>query len=227
MEIIAHRGNNNHEYKENTLEAILASINKEYVAGVEIDIRITKDNHLVVIHDYLINEVSTGVGSICDMTLKELQKYNFGTKEYPAKIATLDDVLKNITNNKKIIIELKEESNDFIKLVEVLDKTLKKYPKRNILLCSFNYKLCQYIKKNYNYKIGLLIGIKLNIDKFYNNLNFNSINYRHLNKIIFKFKHNYVWTINDEKMFKKLKKKIIKYNIGIITDKPYLIKEFI
>ena len=201
MEIIAHRGNNNHDYSENTLEAILASINKEYVDGVEFDIRLTKDNKLVVIHDYLINEVSDGVGIVHEMTLQEIKKYNFGTKEKPSKIATLEDVLKNVTNGKKLLIEIKEESNDFLKLGEVLDSVLKKYPNRNILLCSFNYKLCKYLKKNYNYKIGLLIGIKLNVDKFYNDFNFNSINYRHLNKIVFRFKRNYVWTINDEKTF--------------------------
>lgn len=227
MEIIAHRGNNNHEFKENTLDAILASINKEYVDGVELDIRMTKDKKIVVIHDYLINEVSDGIGIVKEMTLKQLQKYNFGTKEHPSKITTLESVLKNITNGKKIIIEIKEETDDFLKLVNELDKVLQQYPNRNILLCSFNYKLCQYIKKNFKYKIGLLIGIKLNVDKFYNNLNFNAINYRHLNKIVFKFKKNYVWTINDEHLLKKLKKKIIKYNIGIITDKPYLIKELL
>lgn len=225
MEIISHRGNNNHDFSENTLEAILASINKSYVDGIEIDIRMTKDNKLIVIHDYLINDVSNGIGIANEMTLKELQKYNFGTKEHPSKIATLDDVLKNITNGKKILIEIKEETDNFVDLVKELDKLLKKYSNRNVLLCSFNFKLCKYIKKNYQYKIGLIIGIKLNVDKFNNGFNFNSVNYRHLNKIIFRFKRNYVWTINDEKTFKKIKKKVIKNNIGVITDKPYLIKE--
>lgn len=225
MEIIAHRGNNNHDYKENTLEAILDSLNKDYVAGVEIDIRITKDNKLVVIHDYYINDVSNGFGSVKEMSLRNLRKFNFGSEEIPCKIATLEDVLKNVTNGKKIIIEIKEETNDFYVLVDELDKLLKKYSNRNILLCSFNYKLCKYIKKNYKYKIGLLIGIKMNLGKFYNNCNFNSINYRHINRVIFRFKKNYVWTINDKKRFNKIKKKARRYNIGIITDKPYLIKD--
>ena len=225
MEIISHRGNNNHKYKENTLEAILDSINKEYIDGVEIDIRITKDGKIVVIHDAVINEVSDGVGIVKEMTLKQLKKYNFGTKEHPAKITTLEQVLNNITNHKKIIIELKEETRNYLRLVEKLNKILRKYPDRNILLCSFNYDLCQYIKKNYEYKVGLLIGIKMNTNKFYNNLNFNSINYRHIKKVIFKFKQNYVWTIDNEQIFKKLKKRIINKNIGVITNKPYLLKE--
>ena len=225
MEIIAHRGNNNHDYKENTLEAILDSLNKDYVDGVEIDIRITKDNKLVVIHDYYINDVSNGIGSVKEMSLRSLRKFNFGSEEKPCKIATLEDVLKNVTNGKKIIIEIKEETNDFYILVDELDKLLKKYSNRNVLLCSFNYKLCKYIKKNYKYKIGLLIGIKMNLSKFYNSCNFNSINYRHINRVIFRFKKNYVWTINDKKRFNKIKKKAKRYNIGIITDKPYLIKD--
>ncbi|MEG2311297.1 MAG: hypothetical protein RSB72_01205, partial [Bacilli bacterium] len=98
-------------------------------------------------------------------------------------------------------------------------------PNRNIILCSFNYNLCKFVKKNYCYKIGLIIGVKLNADKFYNNLSFNSINYRHLSKVVFKFKKNYVWTVDDIKLFNKLKKNILKYNVGVITDCAYLFSD--
>ena len=41
MKIIAHRGNDN-LHKENSLEAIINSLNKKYVDGVELHIRLTK-----------------------------------------------------------------------------------------------------------------------------------------------------------------------------------------
>ena len=227
MEIIAHRGNNNHEFRENTLEAVIDSINKDYIDGVEIDIRLTKDKKLVVIHDYLINEVSDGIGAVKDMTLKQLYEYNFGTEEHPARITTLEEILKNVTNGKKIMIEIKEESSNFIPIVEELIRVLKRYPNRNVAIISFNYSICRYLKKNFKYKVGLLIGIKMNTNKFYNNFNFNSINYRHIRRIIFRFKKNYVWTINTEKQFNKIKKRVIRYNIGIVTDKAYLVKDWL
>ena len=42
--LIAHRGNNNHGFQENTKEALLESLHTDYIAGVELDIRKTKDN---------------------------------------------------------------------------------------------------------------------------------------------------------------------------------------
>ncbi|MEG2311657.1 MAG: glycerophosphodiester phosphodiesterase family protein, partial [Bacilli bacterium] len=132
MELIAHRGNNNHQYAENTLEAIMDSINKNYVAGIEIDIRMTKDNKIVVIHDCLINNVSDGMGLVKDFTLSQLQVYNFGTVTHPSKITTLESVLANISNGKKILIEIKEETDHFENLIVSLMTVLDKYPNRNI-----------------------------------------------------------------------------------------------
>ena len=50
MKIIAHRANDG-IHEENSLEAILNSLEKEYIDGIEIDIRLTKDNKLIICHD--------------------------------------------------------------------------------------------------------------------------------------------------------------------------------
>lgn len=50
MKIIAHRGNDG-IHQENSLEAILNSLDSIYTDGVEIDVRLTKDNKLVINHD--------------------------------------------------------------------------------------------------------------------------------------------------------------------------------
>ena len=55
MMIISHRGNDNHNYKENTIEAVVFSLNRDYVDGVEVDIMFTKDKEIVLNHDYIYN----------------------------------------------------------------------------------------------------------------------------------------------------------------------------
>ena len=68
MFLIAHRGNNDHGFSENSKKAILNSLKEEYIDGVEFDVHITKDNKIVLIHDCVIDFISEGSGlvkSIC------------------------------------------------------------------------------------------------------------------------------------------------------------------
>ena len=73
MYLIAHRAKNNHEFSENSLPAILDVLEKDYIDGIEIDVRITKDKELVLIHDHVIDFISDGTGIVSHMTLKELK----------------------------------------------------------------------------------------------------------------------------------------------------------
>lgn len=48
------------------------------VDGFEIDIRLTKDEEIVVLHDETIDRTSDGMGAVKDFTLEELKNFNFG-----------------------------------------------------------------------------------------------------------------------------------------------------
>lgn len=201
MYLISHRGNNNNKYKENTKEALILAYNTPYIDGIELDIRLTKDNIIVISHD----NIKDG---------KKINKTNYKK----LNVDKLDDLLKQLSNKKKIILDIKEENE---KIVETLYNTIKNY-KYNFYICSFNYKIINMFKTKYkNNKTGLIIGYMINVDKIYNNLDFNSLQYN-LIKRINKKKEKFIWTINDKKTLKK----IIKYdiNINIITDKAYLLK---
>lgn len=211
MKIISHRGNG-FKYKGNTKEAILNALSISYIDGVEFDIRITKDKKIVVIHDLVIDLVSNGKGFVKNMTYKELLKYNFGTMEKYSKISTLDEILTEVNNNKIILIELKEETNDYKDFVDIVFNIISKY-KLNIYITSFNYELLKYFKTKYN-KCGLLIGLGLNIKKLYNHFDFNIVSYNYRNKV--DLKETFVWG------FKGYKKDLDKFNV--ITDKPDLFK---
>lgn len=209
MKIISHRGSG-FKYKNNTKEAILYLLNIDYIDGVEFDVRITKDKKIVIIHDPIINFVSNGRGIVKNMNYKELLKYNFGSKQNPSKICLLDELLASVNNKKIILIEIKEETDDYKDIVDIVYNIISKYD-LNIYIASFNYELIKYFKTKYN-KCGLIIGLGLNTKKLYNHFDFNIVSYNYRNKV--DKKETFIWTINE------IKDDINNYNI--ITDKPNL-----
>ena len=205
MKIIAHRGNDE-IHLENSMESIINSLSISYIDGVEFDIRHTKDYDFVIHHDPFYK------GYYIEKTrLSLLQKKGLNS---------LEEVLKSINSDKIIMIEIKEESSKFKYMLIKLHKILKKY-NLNYYLCSFNYDLVSYLKKKYPmYKVGLLIGIKLNVNKMDNNFDFNMVNFRHAKKA--PLKETFIWTVNDLKSFE-----MVKGNQNVITDKAKEIYGFI
>lgn len=70
-EVWAHRGASGYA-PENTIEAfrMAAQLNAD---GVELDVQLTKDGELVVVHDERVDRVSDRVGYVKDYTLEELR----------------------------------------------------------------------------------------------------------------------------------------------------------
>jgi glycerophosphoryl diester phosphodiesterase len=71
VRIIAHRGAG-FEFDENTVEGCKHSYDKG-IRGFEVDIRLTKDNQLVLMHDAETSRTTNGKGKIEDLTLAEIQ----------------------------------------------------------------------------------------------------------------------------------------------------------
>jgi glycerophosphoryl diester phosphodiesterase len=110
--IIAHRGES-FDAPENTL----AAINLAWERGadaVEIDIHLTKDNHIVVIHDFNTRRLTGVSKNIKDQTLAELRKLDVGLWKNDnwkgEKIPTLSEVFETVPHGKKIIIEIKSDA---------------------------------------------------------------------------------------------------------------------
>ncbi len=90
------------------------------VDGFEIDVRLTKDEQIVVMHDLFIDRTSNGAGKVSDFTLDELRKFDFGyhfqdaTDEYPFRgssdvgIVTLKELIEQYPDM-LINIDLKDE----------------------------------------------------------------------------------------------------------------------
>ena len=210
MHLIAHRGLTSKDIKENTLEAFKNAINNGYL-GIELDIRKTKDNKIVVIHDKYINRTSNGSGNINKLLYKELLKYNFGSKKKHSKIPLLKDIVKNI-NNTNIFIELKEKINR-----DELDSILKQNNTNKYYLMSFNK---EYIDNllGIEYNLGL-INYVFNSIIDYNKYNFILVLEDLFNKDIY----NYFKEKNIEVILYNLRGNINIKNKDIINEIKYII----
>lgn len=198
MKIIAHRGGKETPFAPNTKEALLYALRQSNVDGIECDLRMTKDKNIVIIHDSIINFVSDGNGFVKQLTLRQLYKYNFGNSKNPSRISTLSNFLKQVKTNKLLLLELKEEDQNFKDYADRIYKIIKNYSYLNIAIISFHYNLLKYFSDTYHYPCGLIIGLGQNIDKLYNHFDFNIVTYTYKDRISHQ-KETFLWTINQKK----------------------------
>lgn len=78
MKIWAHRGCSL-RYPENTLLAFEKAANLDGLEGIELDVQMSKDGGLVIIHDEQLDRTTDGTGFVKDYTLSELKKFHIKT----------------------------------------------------------------------------------------------------------------------------------------------------
>ncbi|SHN51134.1 glycerophosphoryl diester phosphodiesterase [Butyrivibrio hungatei DSM 14810] len=113
MKIWAHRGCSQ-LYPENTLLAFEKAMNVKNLTGVELDIQLTRDGEIVVIHDEKVDRTTDGFGYVRDYTLKELKQLHIfaGRGADTERIPTMKEVIELLLPRMKndgfmINIELK------------------------------------------------------------------------------------------------------------------------
>jgi glycerophosphoryl diester phosphodiesterase len=136
MKIIGHRGAAGLEL-ENTL-ASLRRAKELGVDGIEFDVRLTSDRHLVLCHDADLSRVSDSPAKIAEITLAELKKTKLHNGEY---VPTLDEALATI-NDTWAIIEAKD-GNCLNELLATIDR----YPAAHITVASFDHSLAETLEK--------------------------------------------------------------------------------
>lgn len=109
VEIIAHRGESA-DAPENTMAAFQLAWDRD-VDGIELDVHLTKDGRLVVIHDGDTMRTTGVLKTVKDSTLEELQQLDAGKWKGPQwegeKLPVLEDVLATIPEGKRCFIEIK------------------------------------------------------------------------------------------------------------------------
>ena len=196
---IAHRGLVNDDNHENTIQALRQALNSDKYVGVETDLRVTKDNYFVLVHDVIYRG--------------KIVKYsNYGDLD---GVDRLEDLLR-IKTNKILMIEIKDISIDLNKLVKMLNKS-----KRNIYVMSFNRNVINSLNKyTRSFKIGILNYI-LNSNKEVLNYDFVCL----LNDIITDDLINYFSKKNLEVFIYGIYKKInYQNNLMYIVDEKLISK---
>ncbi len=114
MLIIGHRGASGYE-PENTLAAFKKAMNMG-CHGIELDVQMTKDGELVVIHDHTLDRTTTGTGYVAERELKELQLLDagswYGSQFEGNRIPTLDATFEIIPKGTLVNVEIKNELRD-------------------------------------------------------------------------------------------------------------------
>lgn len=138
-----HRGFSGN-YPENTILSFRKAV-EAGVDGIELDVHLTKDGEVVIIHDEAIDRTCNGTGLVADYTLKELKEFDasfkftgmYGRNEIP----TLREYFDLIKDTKVITnIELKTGINTYPGIEEKTLKIIDEYGLRDrIIISSFNH----------------------------------------------------------------------------------------
>ncbi|MDQ0416352.1 glycerophosphoryl diester phosphodiesterase [Croceifilum oryzae] len=142
-EIYAHRGFSKIA-PENTMAAFQEAI-QAGADGIELDVHLTRDGEIVVMHDETIDRTTDGTGWIKDLTLGEICEHSagswFGSKFVQERVPTLAEVLELLESTSLWLnIELK---NNIIRYPRLEEKVLKEVDRfgfqKRVILSSFNH----------------------------------------------------------------------------------------
>ena len=124
MKIWAHRGCSQ-RYPENTLLAFEKAAQIKGLTGIELDIQLTKDGHIVVCHDEKVDRTTDGTGELRSFTLNELKKLRIdvGNGKYE-KIPTIDEVLDLLEDKLRTGLKLNIELKNSVFPYEGMEKKI-------------------------------------------------------------------------------------------------------
>jgi len=148
--VFAHRGASGYA-PENTLAAF--DLARELGSdGVELDVQMTKDGELVVIHDETVDRTTDGTGWVKDLTLRQIKSLNasMGSETYPReRVPTLAEVFDLLADTPLAInVEIKDSLVIYPgiaeKLLGIIDERDWEY---RITISSFNHITLAHIRQ--------------------------------------------------------------------------------
>ncbi|WP_255570293.1 glycerophosphodiester phosphodiesterase family protein [Cohnella sp. CFH 77786] len=106
---VAHRGASGYA-PENTIAAFDKAVEMK-ADFIELDVQLSKDGELAIIHDTTVDRTTDGTGAVKDLTFEQLRSLDAGTWFSPAyageRIPTLGEVLDRYRGKIGILIEIK------------------------------------------------------------------------------------------------------------------------
>ena len=225
--VVAHRGGALHR-PENTIEAVNVAISGG-VKMVEVDVRITKDKKLVLIHDKTVDRTTPETGKVSALSYQELLEMDAGSHFSPdfsgVTIAGLEELLAmKIPEDMGIILELKDVEKPYF-LEELALQINQCSFKERIILITFNKKYIKVLRATFpENKIGSLhvTGFSIDTEEKAEIVGLHWVNFiffpNKIKKLKAAGKQVFVWTVNNQ----TIKEKLAGTGLvdGIITDNP-------
>lgn len=148
--IIAHRGASA-DAPENTLAAFREAI-RQKADAIELDVQLTRDKQLVLMHDFTLNRTTSGRGLVTTKTLQEIKNLDAGIKFNNRfrneKIPTLDEILMAFKTKINYVVELKiNHTNPAFFAKQVYSTVANHNLTGQTLFLSFDPRLLTEIKK--------------------------------------------------------------------------------
>ena len=110
---VAHRGASGN-YPENTLIAFQKAL-EIGVDEIELDLYLTKDDYLIIMHDSTVDRTTDGTGAISDLTLAEIKNLDagavFGEQFRGERVPTWEEALELVQGKVGLNVHLKEGGN--------------------------------------------------------------------------------------------------------------------
>lgn len=133
--VYAHRGASK-DFPENTLAAFQRALELG-VEGIELDVHLSADGHLIVMHDETVDRTTDGTGALAEMTLDQIKTLDAGKGE---TVPTLGEVLDLVGDRLHVDIEVKANTAG--------EAVLKELEGRNTrwLISSFKWDVLQYVR---------------------------------------------------------------------------------
>jgi glycerophosphoryl diester phosphodiesterase len=232
--IFAHRGASAHA-PENTLAAFELALEMQ-ADGIELDVKLSADEKVVVHHDPTLDRTTDGTGRIQKFSLAELKKLDAGSffseKYRGERIPSLDEVFEAVGKRTFINVELTNYKTPGDHLVEAVCILIKKHNmQKRVLFSSF---LASNLSKAGSYlpevPRGLLALPKI-LGTWARSFGFSFGKYQALHPFVKDvtqqevarvhrlYRRVHVWTVNDERDMRRL----FNWGVdGIFTDDPQL-----
>jgi len=111
--------------------------------GVELDVRLTLDGEMIIMHDDRVDATTDAKGFVHEMTLTEVKELDAGSYFDPkyagTRVPTLDEVFEAIGKRTRINVEIKADTTDDTGVeVKVADAIRRHGLARTIIISSFN-----------------------------------------------------------------------------------------
>lgn len=149
VRIAAHRGYSA-KYPENTLLAFEKALAYD-IDMLEFDLRLTKDEEVVIIHDKTVDRTTNGTGNVHDYSLKDLKALNAGEGE---TIPTLSELCELVFSHPNILlnVEIKPQAKALTVADQAIE-TLKEFQLMNqCVFTSFDAEVIHYLSDTYHVK---------------------------------------------------------------------------